>query len=153
MKTSPLDYVLSTIAITLILLLAVAGVAGVLTVGRAFRQEKRKALSADRQRLKDEYRDYLEEVQVRFTKALDDAVRSLQRQLRDGATTRLAELQRSARSAVEATERAPEVDTDARAAQVAELDAELAAVSTLREQTRAEVRATMAAIPGGPGER
>ncbi len=134
-------------------LLAVAGVAGVLTVGRAFRQEKRKALSADRQRLKDEYRDYLEEVQVRFTKALDDAVRSLQRQLRDGATTRLAELQRSARSAVEATERAPEVDTDARAAQVAELDAELAAVSTLREQTRAEVRATMAAIPGGPGER
>ena len=71
----------------------------------------------------------------------------------DDLRTLNAELQRSARSAVEATERAPEVDTDARAAQVAELDAELAAVSTLREQTRAEVRATMAAIPGGPGER
>ncbi len=133
-------------------LLAVAGVAGVLTVGRAFRQEKRKAVTAERQRLRDEYRDYVDEVQVRFTKALDDAVRSLQRQVRDGATTRLGELQRSARAALEATERAPTVEHAAREAQIAELDRELEAIRSLREQTRDEVRATMAAMPGGSGE-
>lgn len=134
-------------------LLAVAGVAGVLTVGRAFRQERRKALSAERQRVKEEYREYLGEVQVRFTKALDDAVRSLQRQLRDGATTRLAELQRSTRSALEATERAATVDDAARASGVGELARELAAVSELRQQARSEVRATLAAVPGVTGGR
>lgn len=134
-------------------LLAVAGVAGVLTVGRAFRQERRKALSAERQRVKEEYREYLDEVQVRFTKALDDAVRSLQRQLRDGATTRLAELQRSTRSALEATERAATVDDAARASGVSELARELEAVRALREQARGEVRATLAALPGTPGGR
>ena len=134
-------------------LLAVAGVAGVLTVGRAFRQERRKALSAERQRVKEEYREYLGEVQVRFTKALDDAVRSLQRQLRDGATTRLTELQRSTRSALEATERAATVDDAARASGVDELARELAAVAELRDQARSEVRATLAAVPGAPGGR
>lgn len=132
-------------------LLAVAGVAGVLTVGRAFRQEKRKALTAERQRLRDEYREYVDEVQVRFTKALDDAVRSVQRQVRDGATTRLAELQRSALAALDATERAPSVEQAAREAQIAALDRELEAIRVLREQTRDEVRATMAAMLGGSG--
>ena len=134
-------------------LLAVAGVAGVLTVGRAFRQERRKALSAERQRVKDEYHDYLDEVQVRFAKALDDAVRSVQRQLRDGASTRLAELQRSTRSALEATERAATVDDAARASGVLELTRELEAVAALRVQARSEVRATLQALPGSPGER
>jgi gas vesicle protein len=134
-------------------LLAVAGVAGVLTVGRAFRQERRKALSAERQRVKDEYHDYLDEVQVRFAKALDDAVRSVQRQLRDGASTRLAELQRSTRSALEATERAATVDDAARASGVLELTRELEAVAALRVQVRSEVRATLQALPGSPGER
>lgn len=134
-------------------LLAVAGVAGVLTVGRAFKQERRKALSSERQRAKDEYREYLDEVQVRFTKALDDAVRSLSRQLRDGATTRVTELQRSTRSALEATERAPTVDEAARAAEVADLVGELAMVARLREQARQDVKLTLAAMPEASGDR
>ncbi|HMQ28406.1 MAG TPA: hypothetical protein PKA98_20635, partial [Acidimicrobiales bacterium] len=102
-------------------------------------------------RLRDEYREYVDEVQVRFTKALDDAVRSVQRQVRDGATTRLAELQRSALAALDATERAPSVEQAAREAQIAALDRELEAIRVLREQTRDEVRATMAAMLGGSG--
>ncbi len=133
-------------------LLAVAGVAGVLTVGRAFRQERRKALSAERQRVIDEYRQYLDEVQVRFTKALDDAVRSLHRQLRDGATTRVAELQRSTRSALAGAERAATVDEVARAEEADDLGRELELVAELREQARSDVRATLAALPGRSGE-
>lgn len=134
-------------------LLAVAGVAGVLTVGRAFKQERRKALSAERQRAKDEYKEYLNEVQVRFTKSLDDAVRSLSRQLRDGATLRVTELQRSTRSALEATERAPTVDEAAKVAEVAELDRELAEVAALREQARGEVKASLATVPTSEGDQ
>jgi len=134
-------------------LLAVAGVAGILTVGRAFKQERRKALSAERQRAKDEYKEYLDEVQVRFTKALDDAVRSLSRQLRDGANSRVAELQLSTRTALEATERAPTVDEAAKTAEVAELERELAEVAALREQARDEVKATMEAFPAPAGDQ
>jgi hypothetical protein len=129
--------------------LAVAGVAGLLTVGRTFKHERRKQLQAERERVKEGYREYLDEVQVRFTKDLDDAVRALFRQLRDEVAARVAELQTSTRAALEANERGTVEDETVRNQQIHALDGELAAVAALRARLHEDVAPISSGVPSG----
>ena len=129
--------------------LAVAGIAGLLTVGRTFKHERRKQLESERTRVKEGYREYLDEVQVRFTKDLDDAVRALFRQLRDDAAARVAELQTSTQAALEASQRGGVADEAARDQQIQALEVELQSVAALRARLHEDLVPIASGAPGG----
>ena len=119
---------------------AVAGLT-VLLGRKSVRDEKQRELGQRRQQAKAAARKYVDEISFEVGKSSRDALRRVQRQLRDDFAERAECLQRTVGSQLEAAERAAGVSGDGRRARLAQVEAELERVQ--RFQARA------AALAGG----
>ncbi len=109
---------------------------------KSMKQEKERQLLTRRQYAKNSARKYVDDVSFIVQKDSRDALRRVQRTLRDHYTTRAEELQRSVTEAFIGAKRAVEVETSDRAARMGDLRAELGRIAQLQERVEA-----MAASP------
>jgi Dynamin family len=119
-------------------------VAGIIFGGKAYRDEKNRALAQRRSQAKNAHRKYTDELAFEVGKDSRDAVRHIQRQLRDQFTARAEELYRSTTEALHNAQRAIEIDAKTRAKRLPDVDAELGRITALRS----EVAALAPDLPG-----
>jgi hypothetical protein len=126
----------------------VLGVVGVLLAVKAVREQRQRELAARQQHAKATIRRYVDDAAHTIGKESRDALRRVQRDLRDGLAARAEEIQRSAKEAVGAAEAAIRTDDAGRQKRLADVDAELGRLAGLRE--RAGRVATLAKPTSGP---
>jgi hypothetical protein len=112
-------------------------VAGLLFGGKAYRDEKNRALAQRRSQAKNAHRKYTDELAFAVGKDSRDHIRHIQRQLRDQFSSRAEELYRSTTEALEKAQQAVRVDESTRPQRLADVDAELARIRGLREEVLA----------------
>jgi hypothetical protein len=100
---------------------------------RALRDERKRQLTLRRQQAKQAVRRYLDEVSFAVNKDSRDALRRVQRDLRDEFTARAEQLQRSTREALAAAEAAARQTAQEGSARLANIDAELARLAAVRK--------------------
>ncbi len=122
-------------------------VAGLLFGGKAYRDEKNRALAMRRSQAKNAHRKYTDELAFAVAKESRDTIRQLQRQLRDHFSTRAEELHRSTAEALLKAQEAVATSERNRAKRLPDVEAELARIRGLR----AEVLALDPSIAGGSG--
>jgi gas vesicle protein len=123
-------------------------VLGLAVGGKAMRDERAKSRQQRRAHAKVAVRTYLDEVAFVAGKETRDALRTMQRALRDHFTALAAEQQRSHAEAVAAARRAAEVDGAARSRRLADVEAELGRLDILAGRA-----AALAAATGAGGAR
>lgn len=99
---------------------------------RQLREDRRRELQQRRQLARQSVRRYLDDVTLASSKDSRDALRRVQRQLRDHYQERARDLVESAQAALRAAEEAARADADGQRRRVADLDAELGRVAALR---------------------
>ncbi|HSL57606.1 MAG TPA: dynamin family protein [Acidimicrobiales bacterium] len=120
----------SMVGITLI---APVSVAIGLAMGRKQqREEQQRQLAQRRQTAKQTYRKYVDEVSFAVGKESRDALRRVQRDLRDSWADRAKQLQRSTNEALRAAQEAERTASDQRGRRLADVEAELARIAALR---------------------
>ena len=112
-------------------------VAGIIFGGKAYRDEKNRALAQRRAQAKNAHRKYTDELAFEVGKDVRDTVRRIQRQLRDQFTTRAEELYRSTTEALHKAQQAVEADAKTRAKRLPDVEAELARIGGLRSEVLA----------------
>lgn len=112
-------------------------VLGLVVGGKSIRDERVRGHQQRRAQAKTAVRTYLDEVAFIAGKESRDALRLLQRALRDHFTTLAAERQRTHAEAAAAAKRAAETDLETRTRRLADVDAELARIKTLTARARA----------------
>jgi hypothetical protein len=123
-------------------------VLGLAVGGKTIRDERAKSRQQRRAHAKVAVRTYLDEVAFVAGKETRDALRTMQRTLRDHFTALAGEQQRSHTEAVAAARRAAEVDVAARSRRLADVDAELGRIDVLAARA-----AALAAAVGLGGAR
>jgi hypothetical protein len=108
-------------------------VAGIIFGGKAYRDEKNRALAQRRAQAKNAHRKYTDEVAFEVGKDVRDTVRRIQRQLRDQFTARAEELYRSTTESLHKAQLAVEADAKTRTKRLPDVEAELARIRDLRE--------------------
>ena len=116
----------------LALLNPVTAVVGIGLGRKAYRDEKKRQLTMRQQQAKQAARKFLDDVSFAVTKEGRDAIRRVQRDLRDEFTDRADQLQRSTREALTAAETARKQDDQERARRLAEIDQEMGRIATVR---------------------
>jgi GTPase SAR1 family protein len=114
---------------------AILGVT-VLMGRKSIRDEKQRLLAQRRQQAKVAVRRYVEEVSFQVGKDSRDALRRVQRQLRDGFTERAEQVQRSVTEKLAATQHAVEAEQGQRQARLLDVDAELGRLRHLIDRVR-----------------
>ncbi len=109
-------------------------VAGIIFGGKAYRDEKNRALAQRRSQAKNAHRKYTDELAFEVGKDARDTVRRIQRQLRDQFTARAEELYRSTTEALHKAQLAIEADAKSRPQRLADVEAELARIRALRAE-------------------
>ena len=109
-------------------------VAGIIFGGKAYRDEKNRALAQRRAQAKNAHRKYTDELAFEVGKDVRDTVRRIQRQLRDQFTARAEELYRSTTEALHKAQQAVEIDATARTKRLPDVEAELARIRGLRDE-------------------
>ena len=107
---------------------------------RALKDERKRQLTMRRQQAKQATRRYLDEVSFAVNKDSRDAIRCVQRELRDEFTARAEQLQRSTREALAAAEAAARQTAAQASARVKDIDAELARLAAVRKVGRSAAR-------------
>jgi uncharacterized membrane-anchored protein YhcB (DUF1043 family) len=114
---------------------------GMIMGRKTLKEEKARQLSNRRLQAKNAIRKYADEVSFHVNKDSRDTLRRVQRQLRDHYSSRAEELHRSTTEALKAaTAAAKQLQTD-RVKRLADVDAELARLATLRDKAQALVPA------------
>ena len=125
-----------------------------LFMGRqALRGEKDRQLAMRRNQARQAHRKYTDEVAFVVGKDSRDALRQIQRRLRDFFGTRADELHRSTSEALSAAQQAARTDETSRAKRLRDVDAELRRIAVLRDKALAlapDLRA-LAARPAPSG--
>lgn len=109
-------------------------VAGIIFGGKAYRDEKNRALAQRRSQAKNAHRKYTDELAFEVGKDARDTVRRIQRQLRDQFTARAEELYRSTTEALHKAQQAVEADAKTRTKRLPDVEAELARIRALRDE-------------------
>ncbi|MEY2403348.1 MAG: hypothetical protein QOD38_899, partial [Acidimicrobiaceae bacterium] len=112
-------------------------VAGIIFGGKAYRDEKNRALAQRRSQAKNAHRKYTDELAFEVGKDSRDTVRRIQRQLRDQFTARAEELYRSTTEALHKAQQAIEVDAKTRTKRLPDVEAELGRIRGLRAEVAA----------------
>jgi hypothetical protein len=107
---------------------------GVVMGGRSLLEERRRQLTARRQQARQGVRTYLDDVSFHVGKDVRDALRLLQRGLRDHLTERAATVQRSVAEALEAAKQAVAAERASTEQRRTDLVAELARLQRLRDE-------------------
>jgi hypothetical protein len=110
---------------------------GVLLAGKALVDQRQQRLAALRQQAKQAHRKFTEEVNLQVGKNSKDAVRHVQRELRDSFTAVADELQRSISEALTAAQTAVKSDQQQRAKQMAAVETQLKAIAGVRAKVAA----------------
>jgi hypothetical protein len=100
---------------------------------RALKEERKRVLTLRRQQTRQAVRQYLDEVSFAVNKESRDAIRRVQRELRDEFTSRAEQLQRSTREALVAAETAARQTAQEAASRLKVIDAELGQLATVRK--------------------
>lgn len=100
---------------------------------RAMKEERKRQLALRRQQTKQAVRRYLDEVSFAVNKESRDALRRVQRELRDEFTERAEQLQRSTREALVAAETAARQTKQQAEARLKAIDTELGRLATVRK--------------------
>jgi hypothetical protein len=109
-------------------------VAGLIFGGKAYRDEKNRALAMRRSQAKNAHRKYSDELAFAIGKDSRDTVRHIQRQLRDQFTNRAEELYKSASEALYKAQEAVQVDESTRAKRLPDVEMELSRIQRLRQR-------------------
>ncbi len=109
---------------------------------RALREERKRQLTMRKQQAKQATRRYLDEVSFAIGKETRDAIRRVQRELRDEFTTRAEELQRSTREALAAAESAARQTVEQARNRINQIDKELASLAAVRKAAEGLLAAT-----------
>jgi len=109
-------------------------VAGIIFGGKAYRDEKNRALAQRRSQAKNAHRKYTDELAFEVGKDSRDTVRRIQRQLRDQFTARAEELYRSTTEALHKAQQAIEIDAKTRTKRLPDVEAELGRIRALRNE-------------------
>ena len=117
-------------------------VAGLLFGGKAYRDEKNRALAQRRSQAKNAHRKYTDELAFQVGKDSRDTIHRVQRQLRDQFSARAEELYRSTTGALQNAQQAVQVDESTREQRLADVEAELARIRGLRAEVLAVVPGT-----------
>ncbi|MEY2421010.1 MAG: hypothetical protein QOI95_1077 [Acidimicrobiaceae bacterium] len=112
-------------------------VAGIIFGGKAYRDEKNRALAQRRSQAKNAHRKYTDELAFEVGKDARDTVRRIQRQLRDQFTARAEELYRSTTEALHKAQQAIEIDAKTRTKRLPDVEAELTRIRALRTEVAA----------------
>jgi hypothetical protein len=99
---------------------------------KALKEEKKRQLTMRRQQAKMAVRRYLDEVSFAVNKDSRDAIRHVQRDLRDEFTERAEQLQRSTREALAAAETAARQTVEEAGSRRKQIEAELANLAKVR---------------------
>jgi hypothetical protein len=113
---------------------------------RALKEERTRQLTIRRQQTKTAKSRYLDDVSFAVNKASRDAIRRVQRELRDEFTERAEQLQRSTREALVAAETAAKQTAKEAMSRIKAIDAELEQLTTVRQAADA-----LTAACGTPG--
>ena len=113
---------------------------------RALKEERKRQLTMRRQQSKQAVRRYLDEVSFAMNKDSRDAIRRVQRELRDEFAERAEQLQRSTREALVAAESAARQTAEQAKRRLKDVDAELDRLATVRKTADA---LAAACAPGG----
>jgi gas vesicle protein len=108
-------------------------VAGIIFGGKAYRDEKNRALAQRRSQAKNAHRKYTDELAFEVGKDARDTVKRIQRQLRDQFSARAEELYRSTTEALHKAQMAIETDAKTRTKRLPDVEAELARIRSLRD--------------------
>jgi GTPase SAR1 family protein len=100
---------------------------------RALKDERERQLTMRRQQTKTAMRRYLDDVSFTVNKESRDAIRRVQRELRDEFTERAEQLQRSTREALVAAEAAAKQTAKEALTRIKAIDAELEQLGTVRK--------------------
>jgi GTPase SAR1 family protein len=100
---------------------------------RALKDERQRQLTMRRQQTKTAMRKYLDDVSFAVNKASRDAIRRVQRELRDEFTARAEQLQRSTREALVAAEAAARQTAQEAKSRLKAIDTELEQLATVRK--------------------
>jgi hypothetical protein len=109
-------------------------VAGLIFGGKAYRDEKNRALAMRRSQGKNAHRKYSDELAFAIGKDSRDTVRHIQRQLRDQFTNRAEELYKSASEALYKAQEAVQVDESTRTKRLPDVEMELSRIQRLRQR-------------------
>jgi signal recognition particle receptor subunit beta len=123
----------------------ILGVVGILLAGKAVREQRQRELAGRRQQAKATVRRYIDDAAHAIGKESRDALRRIQRDLRDGLTERANEILRSSNESLKAAEAAVTTDAGERARRLADVDAELGRLSALRSRATAVMDLTKGA--------
>lgn len=115
---------------------------GALFAGQALLEQRKRKLTAQRQQSKAAARQFLDEVQFEVGNELSELIRTVQRQLRDEFTERLAELQRTATDAAKRAAESAAQDAASRERRVKDLDNRIQVLQGLRDEVQAALAAT-----------
>jgi hypothetical protein len=115
---------------------------------RALKDERKRQLTMRRQQTKQAVRRYLDDVSFAVNKDSRDAIRRVQRELRNEFTERAEQLQRSTREALVAAEVAARQTAKEAEARLKAIDAELGRLATVR---KAAADLAAACAPGAAG--
>jgi hypothetical protein len=117
---------------------------------RAIKEERKRQLTMRRQQVKQAVRRYLDEVSFAVSHESREAIRRVQRELRDEFTQRAEQLQRSTREALVAAETAARQTTQQAQARLKAIDGELGRLATVRKVAD-DLAAASAASAGAAG--
>jgi hypothetical protein len=109
-------------------------IAGIIFGGKAYRDEKNRALAQRRSQAKNAHRKYTDELAFEVGKDARDSVRRIQRQLRDQFTARAEELYRSTTEALHKAQLAIETDAKTRTKRLPDVEAELSRIVALKDE-------------------
>ena len=110
---------------------------GVLMGGKAVKDEKERQLMMRRQQAKITTRQYIDDASFAVGKELRDALKGVQRNLRDHYQVRAEEMNKSITESLAAAKSAMDSDTTQRAGRLRDVEAELGRIATLRDQAAA----------------
>jgi Dynamin family len=122
--------------------------AGLILGRKSLRDEKDRQLALRRTQAKNSMRKYVDEVQFVVGKDSRDALRRIQRQLRDHYTARADELQRSLADGLRAAQHAVQSDQATRQRRQRDVEAELRRIQTLRKSALEVARDRLPAAAG-----
>ena len=112
---------------------------GVIMGRKTLREEKQRQAANRRVQAKNAVRKYTDEVTFHVNKDSRDTLRRVQRQLRDHYSARAEELHRSTTEALKAANLAAKQLESDRAKRIADIDAELARITSLRDMAQSLV--------------
>jgi hypothetical protein len=125
---------------------------GLLVGGRAIHDERRRELESHRQQAKAAQRKYTDDVQFRISNDSREALRSVQRQLRDSFTARADQLARTTTAAVAQAQAALNEDMATRKKRATAAEQELTAISAVVAKLGTAAQQALQMISAGRGQ-